>query len=122
MTVIPSRGLLLVRPVETDETLPGAKLILLSETRERMTANQCEVIAVGAPAECDPTRSRAERKCEREHALEADYPRRILRVHPCPINVGDWLLVRARAYIDSPYPERKEWFLHQDDALAILSP
>jgi hypothetical protein len=128
--MIPSRGLLLVKPVETEEAL--GSIILIADTRERMTLGQCEVIAVGAPAECDPTRSRAERKCDRTHTMHTpacdggcDWMSEkgvcsTRRTHLFPVRVGDWLLVRPRAFIDSPHPERKEWFVHQDDVIAIL--
>lgn len=124
----PQRGLLLVRPVETEETNPGGLVILTPDARERMSANQCEVIAVGAFAECDPMRSGAERKCTRTHSYvdicggccdsKCHGSRRI---HPHPIRPGDWLLVRPRSYIDGPNPELKQWFIHQDNVLAILS-
>lgn len=124
----PARGLLLVRPVETDETMPGGVIALIAETRERMTANQCEVIAVGAFAECDPARSRAERKCDRLHVFDpcvsctgcASPCPEARRVHAHPIQPSDWLLVRPRSYIAGPTPERKEWFVHQDAVLAIF--
>ena len=116
----PARGRLLVRPVEVEETRAGGRVILIADTRERMTLGQCEVVAVGALAECDPERSRAERKCERLHHYETSPERIGVRVHPCEISRGDWLLVRPRAFIDSPNPEKKEWFVHQDDVIAIL--
>lgn len=121
-----------MRPVETEDTLPGGRIVLVDATRERMTANQCEVIAVGAFAECDPTRSRAERKCSRIHGTEncqcddmalagcAEGDCGGRRVHPCPVRAGDWLVVRPRAYLAGPIPERPERFIHQDDVLAIL--
>lgn len=121
----PSRGLLLVKPVETEERL--GSIILIADTRERMTLGQCEVIVAGAPAECDPTRSRAERKCERRHAMDCREHQRhpfectgAVRVHAHDFRPGDWLLVRPRAFVDSPHPEKKEWFVHQDDVIAIL--
>ena len=131
--MIPARGLLLVAPIETDERMPGGRILLVADTRERMTANQCEVIAVGAPAECDPTRSRAERKCERLHDVTHDMdgkqggcfdinglmPGRCMRFHPCPVRVGDWIVVRPRAYVASDIEKR--WFVKQDDVLAILN-
>lgn len=107
----PTRGLLLVRPVDTDDVQRG--IILLSDTRERMTQAQCEVIAVGEPAVCE------DEECERPHAnytVDAKY-----FVHPCAVRVGAWLLVRPRSFIAGPEPERKEWFVHQDDVLAILT-
>lgn len=110
----PARGLLLVRPVETDDVQRG--IILLSDTRERMTQAQCEVVAVGAPTVCE------DEECAREHAL-IEHPLGFPtdRIHPCVITSGAWLLVRPRAFIAGPEPERSEWFVHQDDVLAILN-
>ena len=116
--MIPSRGLILVEPVETEEVLPGGRILLVADTRERMTANQCEVVAVGEPAECDPTRSRAERKCKRPHYRVHDYDGDT-RVHPCTVHTGDWIIVRPRAYVASGVEKR--WFVKQDDVLAILN-
>ena len=114
----PARGLLIVKPVETDDLQRG--IILLSETRERMTQMQCEVVAVGEPAICET------RKCEREHTrcVHNNYgglDDLLYNVHPCYTNVGSWLLVRPRSFIEGPTPEHKEWFVHQDDVLAILN-
>lgn len=121
----PARGLLLVRPVETDDVQRG--IILLSDTRERMTQAQCEVVAVGEPAVCE------DEECERPHAAVTWEDCRMTlgqrlthgwdapRVHPCVITAGAWLLVRPRSFIASPEPERSEWFVHQDDVLAILT-
>lgn len=111
----PAAGLLLVRPVETDETRAGGRVLLIAETRERMTANQCEVLAVGKAPVCD------DEDCERQHVEQ--WPREYAteRVHPCPVRVGDWLLVRPRSYIAGPNPEKAEWFIAQDDVLAILN-
>lgn len=115
----PQRGLLLVRPVDTDETLPGSHIILTANTRDAIAAHQCEVLAVGEPAECDPTRSRAERRCERTHHMwvtaDGEY-----RSHGAMVDVGDWILIRPRSALDSPHPEQKQWFVHQDAVLAIF--
>ena len=117
--MIPARGLLLVRPVETDDTLPGGRIMLVADTRERMTTYQCEVVAVGEPVVCE------DEDCERGHlgpdvivanGARTEFP----RVHPCFAALGAWLLVRPRSYIEGPVPERKEWFVHQDNVLAIL--
>lgn len=131
----PSRGLLLVRPVETREHLPGSRILLTADTRERLTAWQCEVVAVGAFARCDPARSRAERKCRRAHEYElcslcAEYPLGFgrgaccgagRRVHPHTIRVSDWILVEPRAFIPVPEPERAEYFVHQDAVWGIFN-
>ena len=118
----PARGMILVRPVETDDLQRG--IVWLAESRERLTQLQCEVIAVGEPALCE------DEECERAHHLfpiaEYDARRwallgRMPRVHPCAVRAGAWLLVRPRSFIEGPTPERKEWFVHQDDVLAILN-
>lgn len=133
--VIPERGRLLVRPVDAAESFAGSRLVIPVEARERLTAHQVEVIAVGAFAECDPARSRAERKCERAHERElcaicSEYPlgfgRGVCcgagrRVHPHPIVAGAWLLVRPRSTLAGPLPERAEFFIHQDDVLGIFN-
>jgi hypothetical protein len=62
---------LLVRPIDVAETMPGGKVLLIADHRQKLTADQFEVIAVGAFAECDPQRSRTERKCERPHEWES---------------------------------------------------
>jgi co-chaperonin GroES (HSP10) len=104
----PARGLLLVRPVETDDIQRG--IVLLSDTRERMTQAQCEVVAVGEPAICEDA------DCDRPHEMWPEFD-----VHKCVVRVGAWLLVRPRSFIEGPTPECKEWFVHQDDVLAILT-
>ena len=143
--MIPARGRILVRPADAAESYAGSSLIIPSEARERLTAHQVEVIAVGAFAECDPERSKAERKCERRHELFTNHERTcqpiyvegsphglcdelhdcanrrgVMRVHPHNITVGSWLLVRPRSTIPGPSPERAEYFVHQDDVLGIF--
>ena len=108
--MIPSRGLLRVRPVDTAERLPGSFIILTADARERMTAHQCEVLAVGAFAVCD------DEDCARRHTLVDGAN---LHTHPCV--AGDWLLCTPRSFIDGPEPERKEWFVHQDAVLGIFN-
>lgn len=133
--VSPARGVLLVRPIETAETMPGGRILLTADHRAALTAQQCEVVAVGAFAACDQQRSRAERKCARPHALDncdgcpanpgTDNANRTdccgRRVHPHDIHVGDWLLVAPRTYIAGPDPERPERFLHQDNVWGIFN-
>lgn len=101
-----ARGLLLVRPIETEETIGGGRIIVPQDVQQRMAAQQCEVVARGEDAVCD------DEDCERQHSMYAE--------HQCPVRVGDWLLVRARCYVAGPEPERNEWFISQDDVYAIL--
>jgi hypothetical protein len=114
--MVPARGVLLVRPIETAETMPGGRILLTADHRATLTAQQCEVVAVGAFAECNPQRGKAERKCARPHA-EVDGR----RVHPHDITPGAWLLVAPRSYVAGPDPERPERFVHQDAVWGIFN-
>jgi hypothetical protein len=102
--VTPARGLLLVRPVQTAETLGAGRIALLEETRQRWSGMQCEVLAVGAEEYCEDD------YCERDHAGW---------VHPCTIAEGDWLLVRPRCFV--PTDVEDLWLCKQSDALARLT-
>lgn len=89
--MIPARGMVLVKPIETAESLPGGKILLTERTRQDLTSHQMEVLAVGEPAFCiDPA-------CERcNHLTEiALYPEAFL--HPCEAKAGDWVLVAHRS-------------------------
>lgn len=133
----PSRGLLLVKPIESAERLPGSLILLTADTRERMTAHQAEVVAVGAFAACE------DEDCEREHAADNSTfvctncgstrhassmdcalcgvgPTKPLRVHPHTIRVGDWILHAPRASIGGPDPEDSSRFVHQDAVWMIF--
>ena len=116
MSATPARGLLLVRPVDTAEHLPGGRIVLTADTREKLTANQVEVVAVGAFALCDPAASRETRKCQRSHVVLAG-----LRLHAHPVRAGDWVVIAPRTTIEGPDPEHKEWYVHQDSVLGIFN-
>ena len=77
------------------------------QAKDRITAHQCEVVGVGEAVTCE------DEDCPREHFGLGDF-------HSCPAEVGDWLIVRPRCFLDSPEPEKKEWLIRQDDALAIV--
>ena len=99
----PSRGLVLVRPVETPERLAHSRIILTDKTREVMTTHQMEVVSVGAPSICeDPD-------CERPHAWNH---------HVGGVSQGDWVLVRHRSLTETH--EDNLFAVAQDDVLAIL--
>lgn len=115
--VIPARGLLLVTPVDAAERFAGGSIIVPVDVRERLTANQYEVLAVGAFAACD------DEECERLHYHDEyiDNPLVFVRIHPHPVRVGDWILVAPRSAIDGPDSERAERFVHQDSVLGIFN-
>jgi co-chaperonin GroES (HSP10) len=100
----PARGLLLVRPVLTEETLPGSQIVLLDSTRAQMVAQQVEVVAVGEAAICSDLE-----ECERHHHFFHEQcectvwflPCRASATqeayHPCDVKPGDWVLVQPRS-------------------------
>lgn len=113
--MMPARGKLYVRAVETGETLPGSRIILTQATRDKLTSCQVEVIAVGYPALCNDFP-----ECERNHiaAFHApvgkfpDEP----HYHPHGVGVGDWVVVTHRSL--SPTHQDNLYCCHQDDVLA----
>lgn len=129
--MIPARGVLLVRPIETSETLPGGRVVLIADHRQKLTADQFEVVAVGAFALCEPFASRAERKCQRPHAFEYGgdtrhtsvngFEQLLRRTHAHTIVVGDWILCAPRSTIAGPDPEDSARFVHQDAVWAIFT-
>lgn len=49
--MIPLGKRVLIRDLDTEETLPGGKIVLLDDTRINLTEQQAEVVAAGAS--CD---------------------------------------------------------------------
>ncbi len=66
-----ARGLVLVKPVQTEETVAGGAIVLPSAVREGIAAYQCEVVAVGPPEICE------DKKCQRPH----DFPNPAQRLY-----------------------------------------
>ena len=113
----PARGLVLLRHIETSETLPQGKVILTPSTRDTLTAGQMEVVAIGYPARCETFPD-----CERPHlaALGAPVGKFPLEphFHPAGIHAGDWVLVRHRSLTGTH--EDGLFCCAQDDILARL--
>lgn len=105
----PARGKLLVRPVETPETLPGGRIILTEPTRHTLTSQQAEVVAIGAPSRCDDD------DCERPHNTVTDH-----RCHPLRLELGAWVLLAHRALTETD--QLGLFVCSQDDVLAVLTP
>lgn len=101
--MIPAPGRVLLRPIETEESI--GRIALLDSTREKMTPNQYEVVSVGWPNTCE------DEECDRPHILD--------RLHRNPCHVNDWVLVRHRCVVPTENPNL--FIAWQDDILAILS-
>ena len=87
----PARGLLQVRPVRTEERFPNSMIVLLESTRERLTAQQAEVVAVGPEEVCE------DEECERQHLLTGTG---MTQLHVCELEPGDWILVEPRVELE----------------------
>lgn len=87
--LIPARGLLLVRRVDAEDTFAGGRVLVPDSAKARLTAWQWDVVAVGLPAVCDA------RKCDRHHEVVKG-----VRVHPCDVRAGDWIMVRPRSDVE----------------------
>lgn len=105
----PARGLLLVCPITTAETLGGGMILLTENTRQLWTGNQGEVVAVGELAICEDD------DCEREHWINGTSLRKL---HPCALEPGDWVLVEPRQFVEL---EDKQWLAPQDSVIARIT-
>lgn len=103
----PARGLLLVRPVHTAETFAGGRIIVPDHAKARLTAWQCECLAVGDQEVCE------DEDCARQH-VDGE--------HPCPVHPGDWLVVQPRTFVDTYALREDVWVVRQDNVLAIVRP
>lgn len=106
--------MVLVKRIETAETLPGGKIVLTERTRQDLTSHQMEVLAVGEPAYCiDPD-------CQRCNELMGKvlYPGAFVLVHPCAAEVGDWVLVAHRSLSETD--QDGIFICSQDAVLAVL--
>lgn len=111
----PGRGMVLVKPIETAESLPRGKILLTERTRQDLTSHQMEVLAVGAPALCiNPD---CERPDEAHGWYFPDY-HTSQRTHPCNAQVGDWVLVAHRSLSETDTDGI--YIIPQDAILAIL--
>lgn len=97
-------GRVLVKPVETAETLNGGRILLTDATRERWTMGQAEVVAVGPPAQCEDD------ECEREH-LDGHHP---IDARLIP---GAWILCKPRKFVEVP----EGYLVMTDDVVGVFT-
>ena len=110
-----SRGLVLVRPVETSERYAGGHIIIPDSAREKLAALQVEIVDVGPDALCEDD------DCERLHDHGEDGRGRACRFHPFVVKIGAWALITAHSQVEVD-AEAKLWCVRQDDVVAILAP
>ena len=117
--MIPARGKLFLRLVETPETLGQGRIVLTPANRDTLVSGQFEVVSLGAPTRCD-----AWPDCERRHLqlvkVSDGSSGGELPVHDSGIQPGDWVLARHRSLVETH--QDGLYCCHQDDVLAILHP
>jgi co-chaperonin GroES (HSP10) len=107
--VHPARGLVLLKPVETEERFAGSRIVLLDSTRERWTGQQAEVVAVGKRQRC------VSEDCERHHDVQTGEG----LYHPMPVEPGNWVLVEPRQYVEL---EDQRWVVPADSIIGRIVP
>ena len=118
----PARGNLLVREVETSETLPGGRIVLPEQVREHFSAMQYEVVGVGDAEVCKEWED-----CDRRHAVISGFmltpaeTAQLARYHILDEQVleGAWVLTKPRVAIDTGMDGL--YIIRQDDVVGVLT-
>lgn len=91
-----ARGLCLVKYVETQDTLPGGKVVLVDDARRNLARYQVEIVDVGPPEICEDRDS-----CPLPAYLHAfdDPPNEWVHVRLTNgrLSPGAWAIVRPRS-------------------------
>lgn len=113
MIKMPARGNVLVRRPETEEHLPGGRIIIPEKARESYAANQFQVVSVGEPSEC-PYPDDCERQAHKFLTLK-------LCVHPIDPRIveGAWVVIRPRSLVETGEPGL--YVIRETDVLAVFS-
>lgn len=93
---MPARGTVLLRKPQTEESLPGGSIIIPQEARERLAANQMQVVSIGEPEIC----------AWPEDCSEFAHTFLSLKevVHPIDPRIipGAWVIIRPRSLVELP--------------------
>lgn len=108
----PARGAVYVTPIQTAEIQRG--VILLEDTRERVAANQMQVVAVGGPEICED-----EDECSRPfHTWYEGNPVCHPRDHRLVKDA--WVLIRPRSLVPVGQDGAKLYSVRQSDVIAVI--
>lgn len=122
----PARGVLIVKPIETEETLPGGLIVLTENARKDWAQWQMEVVAVGLPAICEKPK-----RCERPHHWSRMTDPQGWIIGPADLGdanhltdprlvPGAWVIVKPRATVPVS-PDSDESIVRVDDVVAVLA-
>lgn len=104
-----ARGVVLVRKAETEETLPGGKIVIPDDARAKLASYQVEIVDVGPPEICEND------ACQRDH----DPTRR--HFIPESVKPGAWAIVRPRSFIQASAVDHGLLFVKIDDVFAVFT-
>jgi co-chaperonin GroES (HSP10) len=105
----PRAGKILVKRVETEDTLPNGKVHLLEDTTRKMTSGQFEIVDIGEPLTCD------DEDCNLQMHWKDDDDK---LYHPFDADIGDWVILAPRSPVATDDPAL--FIALQDDVLALL--
>jgi hypothetical protein len=128
--LIPARGKVLVKRIETEETLGGGKILIPDSAREAMSAYQMRVISVGQPEHC-----RDIDECSRLRHGAAFRPADIIETswgscsrpgalpdywHPVDeyITPDAWVIVSPRKLVETDQPN--QYLVQQSDIQGVF--
>lgn len=94
----PARGLAFIRHIQTSENYANSPIVITPKTRYAIAKCQFIVVAVGGCEICE------DEDCERYHYAISTFSENGPSMHPHSVEVGDWVLVRNRAWMASPDP------------------
>lgn len=109
-----------VRPVETEDRLPGGRIIIPEDARQKFASHQVQIVAVGEPEICE------DETCSRQHGLHAGFhpTGEWFEEHyhgvPADLREGAWALVRPRSFTPVGHDGDKLYAVRQSDVLACF--
>ena len=110
----PARGLLTVRKLEHEETLPSGRIIIPEAARETLASCQMEVVAVGEPEMCEDRE-----ECDRTLHVTDDGIKHWHYIGD-GVHKGAWIITSPRALSETD--EDGLYVCKQDAVLAVIEP
>ena len=106
----PASGRVLLKPVETAESVPGGRIILVQQARDEFAKWQYEVVAVGREERCD------DEDCDRHHGV---FPN---GYHPVDHRLvpGAWCIIEPRSLMDACVDGEKFYYVRQAAIVGVF--
>lgn len=121
----PARGKVLVKRVETEETLPGGRIIFTDAAREAWAQWQIEVIAIGEPPWCQEPKGDCLRPGAVHQHTRLPGDTSLLGEGPS-VHLGDtrltpsaWCIIRHRSLVPLGSDD-KRFLCNQEDILGVF--